>query len=84
MRRKFKNADEAYNYFLNEIEKLYIEKDGGFSYFHKKAQTHYYGVHITDGLNEADIHGTTLCLWAILMILDSLEIMNKDMNIIKP
>ncbi len=79
-----KEINDLFGTFLKEIEKLYIEKDGGFSYFHKKAQTHYYGVQITEGLNEADIHGTTLCLWAILMILDSLEIMNEDMNIIKP
>ena len=69
---------------LNDIQKLYVEQDGGFSYFIEKSQTHYYGVEITKGLKCADIHSTTLCIWAILMILDLLEEIEPDMNIIKP
>ena len=61
-----------------------MKDEGGFSYFYNKSQTHYYGVQITEGIKQADIHGTTLCLWALLMILDSLEIQEKNMNIIKP
>ena len=80
--RKFE-INNLLSTFLNEIKKLYVKKDEGFSYFKTKSQTHYYGVQITEGLHEADIHGTTLCLWAVLMILDCLEI--KDDNyIIKP
>ncbi len=69
---------------LSDLKKLYVKQDGGFSYFIGKSQTHYYGVEITRGLNCADIHSTTLCIWAILMILDLLEEIEPDMNIIKP
>ena len=79
-----KEINSLFKEFLEEIAKLYIKEDNGFSYFLGKSQTHYYGVEITKGLKKADIHGTTLCLWAILMILDSLEIENRKYNIIKP
>ena len=68
----------------NDIKKLYVADDGGFSYFIGKSQTHYYGVEITKGLNSADIHSTTLCIWSLIMILDTLEMKNSKMNIIKP
>tara|TARA_B100001250_G_scaffold13960_1_gene12209 strand:+ start:25976 stop:27079 length:1104 start_codon:yes stop_codon:yes gene_type:complete len=79
--------DEINNLFiqiLDQIKTLYNEKDGAFSYFKNKSQTHYYGVEITKGLNRADIHGSVLCLWAILMILDNLEIKDHSLKIIKP
>ena len=69
---------------LNELRKLYVKKDGGFSYFIGKSQTHYYGVEITEGNNCADLHSTTLCIWSIIMILDLLEEIEPNMNIIKP
>tara|TARA_Y100000389_G_scaffold169820_1_gene176353 strand:- start:760 stop:1863 length:1104 start_codon:yes stop_codon:yes gene_type:complete len=70
--------------FLDEINKLYKKEEGGFSYFYRKSQTHYYGSTITTGEDISDIHGTTLCLWAILMILDTLEIKDDNTYIIKP
>ncbi|RPH00976.1 hypothetical protein CBD81_002230 [bacterium TMED221] len=73
-----------FDQILNDIKKLYVADDGGFSYFIGKSQTHYYGVEITKGLNSADIHSTTLCIWALIMILDTLEMKNSKMNIIKP
>lgn len=69
---------------LNEIIKLYVESEGGFQYFPNKSQTHYYGLKISNGENTADIHGTLLSLWAILMILDTLDIKNDNNYIIKP
>ncbi len=69
---------------LDQMKTLYNKKDGAFSYFKNKTQTHYYGVEITEGLNRADIHGSVLCLWAILMILDNLEIKDERLKIIKP
>lgn len=69
---------------LNDLMKLYVKKDGGFSYFIGKSQTHYYGVEITKGHNCADIHSTTLCIWSIIMILSLLEEIEPNMNIIKP
>ena len=41
-----------------EMEILYSNKLGGYSYFQNKSQTHYYGVRITDGLDTPDIHAT--------------------------
>ncbi len=69
---------------LEQIKTLYNEEDGAFSYFKNKSQTHYYGVEITKGLNRADIHGSVLCLWAILMILDNIELKTEELKIIKP
>ena len=68
----------------SKIEELYFEDQGGFSYFPKKSQTHYYGVEITNGANCPDIHGTTLSLWAINMILKNNEMLDSKYNIIKP
>tara|TARA_X000000368_G_scaffold314550_1_gene252141 strand:+ start:145 stop:1254 length:1110 start_codon:yes stop_codon:yes gene_type:complete len=60
--------------YLNLVEKMvmkhYIKGDGGFSYFIEKSQTHYYGVKISNGLPRADIHGTTLLIWALSLIDD--------------
>ncbi len=69
---------------IGEIKNLYKENEGGFSYFVDKSQTHYYGVPITMGNNVADLHGTLLCTWAIMMILKSNELLDKKYNIIKP
>lgn len=81
---KKKEINRLFLDLLNQIKNLYVESDKGFSYFTGMSQTHYYGVPITVGLNKADIHGTTLCLWAILMILDNLEKMDNRFKIIKP
>lgn len=69
---------------LDDIQKLFIKDLGGYSYFQNKSQTHYYGVPISRGLNTPDLHGSLLCLWAVLMILKFLEIANPNWNIIKP
>ncbi len=79
-----KEINQLFLELLEQIKRLYVTADEGFSYFPNMSQTHYYGVKITQGLNKADIHGTTLCLWAILMILDNLEEMDTKLNIIKP
>ena len=63
---------------LEEIMKLYNHSDKGFSYFENKSQTHYYGVKISKGLDVADLHGTTLCIWAINMILESKKTNTKN------
>lgn len=81
---KRKEVQELLKNILLDIEKLFVKNDKGFSYFLKKSQTHYYGVQITNGSGGADIHGTTLCLWAIIMILDILDLSTPVMKIIKP
>ena len=60
------------------------EEEGGFSYFKESCQTHYYDVKFSDSLNIADLHGTLLFTWAIVMILEVTENKLFDFNIIKP
>ena len=45
-----------------------------------------YGVQITNGKNQADIHGTTLAMWALSMITNNIEDdrVNLELNLIKP
>ena len=69
---------------LPQLRRLYNEEDHAFSYFINKSQTHYYGAKITNGEEAADIHGSLLCLWAVLMILDNLEEKPENYRIIKP
>ena len=69
---------------LEQIKKLYNEQDNAFSYFTNQSQTHYYGAKISKGEHRADIHGSLLCLWAVLMILESLDLKEENLKIIKP
>lgn len=75
----------------NYLEKLlpiimshYHPDQGGFSYFKNQSQTHYYGVKVSEGLNTADIHGTTLLVWALSMIFHILGEGYPNWSIIKP
>lgn len=68
---------------LDMIEKHH-NADGGFSYYVGRSQTHYYGVPVTKGFAESDIHGTCLLAWAIAMILEIIEADNKNWRVIKP
>lgn len=80
-----RNEIAKYIYDLLEIISLHFYKnDGGFSYFLGKSQTNYYGVKITNGTNNPDIHGTLLLTWALSMIVQMLEIENTNLNILKP
>lgn len=69
---------------LQQLKRLYNKSDNAFSYFEKRSQTHYYGANISSGKNRADIHGSLLGLWAVLMILESLELKENHLKIIKP
>jgi hypothetical protein len=68
----------------NEIMSLYHPEEKGFSYFKNRSQNYYYGTQITRGLNVADIHGTLLCTWGLVMVLDFFNSLEKDMSVIKP
>ena len=81
---KKSQIQKLFKEILNDIRKLYHPKDEGFSYFFNKSQTHYYGVEITKGEANADLHSTLLCIWAIIMILDILEEKPSIFNVIKP
>ncbi len=52
----------------------YHEKQGGFSFLPDGANQFYYNAKITEGKNEADIHGTTLFMWGISIISKILNI----------
>ena len=69
---------------LSELKEHYKSKEGGFSYFKSKNQTHYYDVKIIDNDNQSDIHGTLLCLWAAVMIMDLTEKNYFEYNTLKP
>jgi len=70
--------------YFDKIENLimqhFYKDEGGFSYFINKSQTHYYGLKISNGLRTADIHGTTLLVWALSLISD---LKNTEKNIFK-
>lgn len=72
---------------FTDIINLFFElnfNNGGFSYFKKKSQTHYYGVEVTKGLTAPDIHGTILITWALVMMYDLIDDSNTKYKIIKP
>ena len=64
--------------------KAHHNKDGGFSYSIGSAQTSYYGLPISKGFYESDIHGTVLLTWALAMIFKIQEKENYDWKIIRP
>ncbi|MCK5255726.1 MAG: hypothetical protein KAQ81_06865 [Deltaproteobacteria bacterium] len=71
------------NKVLGMIKEHY-NSDGGFSYNVGRSQTHYYGVPISQGLVESDIHGTCLIIWAVSMILEILDNNWIGWNVIRP
>lgn len=81
---KKKEINKILSEILEDIINLYYINEGGFSYFVGKSQSHYYGVKITASRQTPDLHGTLLCVWAINMILDNLQILESDKHIIKP
>ena len=81
---KSEEIREYFMHILNDIEKHYYQDIGGFSYFLNKSQTHYYGIQTTKGLDEPDIHGTTLLVWGLSMIFSTLGGPYPRWNVIKP
>ena len=64
-------ADERIRKFCEEVGGVIREHEhprGGFSFYPRKAQTNYYGVPISKGLDEPDVQGTCLLTWAAAMI----------------
>ncbi len=76
--------EEYLHKILDKIEKHYFYDVGGFSYFIKKSQTHYYGVKASKGINEPDLHGTLLLIWAISMISKIIETPITNWKVLKP
>ncbi|NOH54520.1 hypothetical protein F0266_16385 [Vibrio coralliilyticus] len=69
--------DEISSFMLSKLgtyREHFKPKSGGFSFYKDSSNTHYYGLKITKGRNEADIHGTVLFLWGICLISDTLDL----------
>ena len=45
----------------------HVRPDGGLSFFPDRANTTYYGITVSQGLAESDVHGTHLLTWAIAL-----------------
>ncbi len=68
---------EIEQFLINRLElyhKFYRPETGGFSFHKNKANDVYYGKKITKGLNEADIHGTTMFTWGITIVNQMLDL----------
>lgn len=65
-------AVKKFNYFLQ----YYHSEQKGFSFYPNQANSRYYGVKITRGFNEADIHGTSLFIWGLYFITQLLDLDN--------
>lgn len=63
-------AEKRFRIYLE----YYHEKQGGFSFSPNGANIFYYNARITEGKNEADMHGTTLFMWGISIISKILNI----------
>jgi len=81
---KKKEINDVFKIIIEQLLKLYNVNDNAFSYYQNKSQTHYYGLKITDGTNNADLHGSLLSLWAIFMMMENMEILDSKFKIIKP
>jgi hypothetical protein len=64
--------------------KQHAREDGGFSFYAKRAQTNYYGVPVSRGLEEGDIQGTCLLVWALAMIWRLLAPETAEWKTIRP
>jgi hypothetical protein len=58
--------------------------EGGFSFYQRRAQTNYYGVPISRGLDEADIQGTCLLAWAAAMIWELVDPERARWAVLRP
>jgi len=72
--------DFCYNR-LNIYKDFYYKDTGGFSFYKHRANDIYYGVKISRGLNEPDIHGTVLFVWGIALISKMLKLDFIDFKI---
>lgn len=74
------NAREIESFMSHRLEiykNYYYPEIGGFSFLPNKANIWYYGAKISKGLNEPDIHGTSMFLYGIAMIAQVLKINDK-------
>lgn len=65
---------------LNKYSSYYYPEHGGFSFNYKKANDNYFGMKVSKGLDEPDIHGTLMFTWGISIIVQILGV-NAQFNI---
>jgi hypothetical protein len=75
---------KAYCEEVFEALQTHLHLNGGFSFYQRKAQTNYYGVPISRGLDEPDIQGTCLLTWAAAMIWQLVDPENARWVVLKP
>lgn len=69
-------ADQRVHQYCMQVQdfiRAHAHADGGFSFYVRKAQTGYYGAPVSRGLDESDIQGTCLLVWALSLIWRMLE-----------
>jgi hypothetical protein len=81
---KKEEIKDYYQAVISEIEKHYYKEHGGFSYYKNYSQKYYYGSKISKGLNEPDLHGTLLLVWAISMISNLVDLPFGRWRTLKP
>ena len=69
---------------IDLIFEHFYEDIGGFSYNLNESQKLYYGVKISNGYDQPDLHGTILLTWALSMIFEISEDNKFSWNILKP
>ncbi|KMY68308.1 hypothetical protein AAU61_00980 [Desulfocarbo indianensis] len=67
-----------------EMIRRHQNPDGGLSYYIGRAQVGYYGLTISKGLAESDMHGSLLLIWALSMIAAILDYHDLGWRVIKP
>jgi hypothetical protein len=67
-----RNEIESFAERMLERIKHHRKPDGGLSFYQMFANTSYYGVPISRGLPESDVHGSHLLVWAITLCADLL------------
>jgi hypothetical protein len=80
-------ADESVRRYCDSVFEALREHEqdaGGFSFYLRKAQTNYYGVPISRGLDEPDLQGTCLLLWAAAMIWQLVDPEKARWRVLKP
>lgn len=79
------DLDRVMDYLETVIDLIWLHHndDGGFSYSIGAAQKWYYGMRVSNGFRESDIHGTILLVWALAMIFQ-LKGDGLDWKVIKP
>jgi hypothetical protein len=69
---------------ISHLISNHYNTDGGFSYHINKSQTSYYGVPVSVGYHESDLHGTLLLTWALAMITKIVDCHAINWNLPKP